>query len=74
MGSMTSVAGLAINDLAELERGFELSLRARNRSPKTIKSCMEALRLFRDYLVRVGMPTQLDRITREALVVHRRPT
>jgi site-specific recombinase XerD len=62
---MTSVVDLATNDLAELERGFELSLRARNRSPKTIKSYLEALRLLRDYLVRVGMPTQIDRITRE---------
>ena len=39
--------------------------RACNRSPKTIKSYLEALRLFREYLERVGTPTQLDRITRE---------
>jgi hypothetical protein len=32
-----------MNDLQELERGFELSLRARNRSPKTIKSYVEAV-------------------------------
>jgi len=54
-----------INDLQELERGFELSLRARNRSPKTIKSYVEAVRLFRGFLVEVGMPTQIDRIGRE---------
>jgi site-specific recombinase XerD len=56
---------VAINDIAALERGFDLSLRARNRSPKTIKSYTEAVRLFRDFLVRVGMPTEVDRITRE---------
>lgn len=56
---------LAVNDIAELLRGFELSLRARNRSPKTIKGYTQSTMLFRDYLVRVGMPTQVDRITRE---------
>ena len=34
---MADVVELAVNDLAELERGFDLSLRARNRSPKTIQ-------------------------------------
>jgi len=57
--------GLAVNDVAELVRGFELSLRARNRSPKTIKGYVETARLFRGYLVRVGMPTAIDAITRE---------
>ncbi|MGA7419849.1 MAG: tyrosine-type recombinase/integrase [Acidimicrobiales bacterium] len=56
---------LAVNDIAELLRGFELSLRARNRSPKTIKGYREAAELFREFLVRVGMPTEVDRITRE---------
>jgi len=41
---MSDTASLAFNDLAELERGFELSLRARNRSPRTIKSYVEAVR------------------------------
>jgi site-specific recombinase XerD len=59
------VAELAINDLSELERGFDLSLRARDRSPKTIKSYVEAIGLFREFLVRVGMPTEVDKITRE---------
>lgn len=57
--------GLAVNDIAELLRGFELSLRARNRSPKTIKGYVETTRLFRQYLVGVGMLTAIDRITRE---------
>jgi site-specific recombinase XerD len=56
---------LAVNDIAELMRGFELSLRARNRSPKTIKGYTESAALFRDFLVRVGMPTEIDKITRE---------
>ena len=62
---MQDVAERAINDIAELERGFSLSLRARNRSPKTIKSYVEAVRLFREFLIHVGMPTEIDRITRE---------
>ncbi len=56
---------VAVNDISELMRGFELSLRARNRSPKTIKGYTETAALFRDFLVRVGMPTEVDRITRE---------
>ncbi len=62
---MQVVTTLAINDIEELERGFTLSLRARNRSPKTIKSYVEAVRLFREFLVRMGMPTEIDKITRE---------
>lgn len=55
----------SVNDIAELERGFTLSLQARNRSPKTIKSYIEAMRLFREFLIRVGMPTEVDRIGRD---------
>lgn len=62
---MAEVVELAVNDLAELERGFDLSLRARNRSPKTIKSYVETVRLLRSFLISVGMPTQIDRITHE---------
>jgi len=62
---VAEVVVLAINDISELERGFDLSLRARNRSPKTVKSYLEAVRLFRAFLARVGMPTQVDKITRE---------
>jgi site-specific recombinase XerD len=62
---LDSLETLAINDIAELLRGFELSLRARNRSPKTVKGYLQSTRIFREYLVRVGMPTQVDRITRE---------
>lgn len=62
---MKTTSGVAINDIEELERGFELSLRSRNRSAKTIKSYVAALRLFRGFLVRAGMPTEMDRINRE---------
>jgi hypothetical protein len=33
---MLATEQLAVSDVAELARGFELSLRVRNRSPKTI--------------------------------------
>jgi site-specific recombinase XerD len=62
---MQSTSVLAINDIEELERGFELSLRSRNRAAKTIKSYVEALRLLREFLVRSGMPTEIDKINRE---------
>jgi site-specific recombinase XerD len=56
---------LAVNDIAALTQGFELSLRARNRSPMTTQSYVRTVGMFRDYLVGVGMPTEVDRITRE---------
>lgn len=64
---VVTVQPLAINDIDELVRGWELSLRARNRSPQTIKSYLDSLEHFRDFLVRVGMPTTVDRINREHL-------
>ncbi len=42
-----------------------LSLRARNRAPKTIRSYTETAELFRAFLVKAGMPTRVDRINRE---------
>ena len=56
---------LEVNDIAELLRGFELSLRAGNKSPKTVKGYTDSTKIFREYLARVGMPTQVDRINRE---------
>ena len=53
------------SDIAELLPSFELSLRARNRSPRTIQSYGEAVNLFRSFLVKSGWPTQATRITRE---------
>lgn len=63
--SAPKARSVAVNDITELLSGFELSLRARNRSPRTIKSYLETARLFRDYLTTVGMPTEVDRLTRE---------
>lgn len=56
---------LAINDVAELAHGFQLALRARRRSPKTIKSYMEAVRLYREFAVQAGFATTADRINRD---------
>jgi hypothetical protein len=41
-------SSLAVNDIAELVRGFDLSLRARNRSAKTIKGYIDTAHLFRE--------------------------
>ena len=43
----TALEGAAINDIADMKRGFIVSLRASNRSPKTIKSYVEAVDLYR---------------------------
>jgi site-specific recombinase XerC len=54
-----------VNDIAELRRGFDVSLRSRNRAPGTIKSYLEALDLYREFAVQSGYPTQVDRINRD---------
>ncbi len=56
---------LAINDIEELRRGFEVSLRAKNRSSKTIKSYLDALERYCIFARKVGFPTEVDRITRD---------
>ncbi len=60
-----TAAQFEVNDVAELRRSFEVALRARNRSPKTIKSYLEAIDLYRDFAVRSGLATEVDRITRD---------
>lgn len=53
------------NDISDFLRGYKLSLRARNRSPKTITGYLQTVELFRAFLAQVGMPTSVDRLTRE---------
>jgi len=53
------------SDIALLVRSFELSLRATNRSPKTIKSYTDSVRGFCMFLVDTGMPRDSRDLTRE---------
>lgn len=53
------------SDLSTLAESWRLSLRAANRSPKTIKVYLEALRFLDRYLRQQGMPTSLAGIKRE---------
>jgi site-specific recombinase XerD len=62
---MASRPAPSATDLADLKTGFVLSLRARNRSPKTIKSYLSAVDLLEAFLEDQGMPTAIDRISRE---------
>src|SRR5215472_1195894 len=52
-------------DYAMLARSFERSLLATNRSPRTIQSYLEAVRLLGEYLTAQGMPTSCGAIRRE---------
>jgi site-specific recombinase XerD len=61
----THAAAAAVSGIGPLALSFELALHALNRSPKTIKSYMGAVRIFEAFLVAEGMPTTVGRITRE---------
>jgi site-specific recombinase XerD len=54
-----------VGDLRTLIPDFERSLRARNRSPRTIDIYGDGGRLFVRFLVESGMPTEAARITRD---------
>jgi site-specific recombinase XerD len=51
--------------IGELTAEFRDSLRARNRSPKTIKSYTDTARLFAAFLAERGMPTDVEHVARE---------
>ncbi len=53
------------SDVALLVRSFELSLRAANKSPKTVKSYTDTVRGFCMFLVEHRMPTDARNLTRE---------
>jgi site-specific recombinase XerD len=55
----------ATGDLEANARLFARHLRAGNRSPMTIKSYMEAVRQFDDFLAQRGMPRDISTIRRE---------
>lgn len=60
---LTSEASLA--DLANLSESFRRSLLAENKSPKTLRVYLEAVRFFGKFLAEKGMPQAVDAITRE---------
>ena len=56
------------SDISDLRSGWILSLRGHNLSEKTIKSYVEALDLFREFLVADDVPTQINREHVEAFL------
>lgn len=62
---MTRITAESVGDIATLIAPFERSLRAANKSPKTVEVYGEAARQLVAFLVESGMPTDAARITRE---------
>ena len=56
---------VVFGQIEDLIPSWTRSLRARNKSPKTIRGYRETAEIFRAFLVNKGMPTALDRIGRE---------
>jgi site-specific recombinase XerD len=59
------LTGTKVGDLAAYRRSFERTLRAANRSPRTVETYLEAIDQFCDFLSRQGMPTAAANVTRE---------
>jgi site-specific recombinase XerD len=53
------------NDITKMLKGWELSLRSANRSERTRDTYSTAVRQFAAFLREQGMPTAVDKITRE---------
>lgn len=51
--------------ITRLTSSFALSLQAANKAPKTIKSYLEAVRLFTDYVTRHELPLEITAIERQ---------
>lgn len=64
-GIIAADAIQAAGDIDRLAGSFQLSLEAANRSPRTIKTYLEALGLFVRFLQSNGMPTAAASVTRE---------
>jgi site-specific recombinase XerD len=62
---MPSAVVSAPDSLAALAKSFERSLLAANKSPMTVKSYLDAARLFGEFLIGRGMPTRVEAISRE---------
>ena len=57
----------AVGTIHRLAESFEIALRARNLSPRTVRVYLEAVELLARYLDEAGMPTQVSALTREHL-------
>jgi len=68
--SVTTDAVDLTPDIADLGASWALSLRAENKSDRTVIIYTDAVRFFGDFLVRRGMPTSVGAITREYVEAH----
>ena len=67
----------SVSDIRVVEPGWKLSLRSENKSPATITTYAYATTQLEQFLCEAGMPTDVDKITREhieAFLVHVRET
>ena len=60
-----SITASSVGDLAALIPAWLRSLRAENKSPKTIETYSEAANLLLRFLREHGMPTEAAKVTRE---------
>ena len=64
---MDGITAASVGDLATLIPSFERSLRAANKSPKTVQVYSEAANQLPAFLRETGMPTAVEQIRREGV-------
>jgi site-specific recombinase XerD len=62
-----AVQASGVGTVRRLAPSFDIALRARNLSPRTIRTYLEAVNLLAAFLEEAGMPTQVSSIAREHL-------
>ena len=68
--ALAADASFAVGDLSVLASSWRRALRAQNKSPRTVDGYLEGVRLFDDYLARMGMPRAVAHIRREQASLH----
>jgi site-specific recombinase XerD len=65
VAAATTTSATSVGDVTALAASFRRALRARNRSPRTVRTYLEAVDGLARFLAERGMPTQVAAIRRE---------
>jgi site-specific recombinase XerD len=67
MGEVEAAVAVGVTTIGDLIGSWQLSLTARNRAPKTIRSYLDSVRLLEEFLQQTGQSDDISKITRESV-------